>query len=282
MPSRDSHRDLIEQGKLATEQVANDFAQWRERDWIHLNAEMMLNMAKIVGERLALVMEVTHPPGQADRFRVRLRENADIVGAYNSANPIIWEDLPDGGQQTESRGVYYRWSPMEDGRRSFQFDPCHLRWDDLPLQAAREAAANLSRLFASCVKGSVEQQDHDQTVQSPPPAADPADVGTATPSEHTDSPIPNATEQAIIDFVHSEGFVGLASLDRTEKSRWLTGEKIAESTVPGKSDSYVKGVLSTLGKVGRLDNGRNNSRGSGYFLTEAGAKLVTRKKSSSS
>jgi hypothetical protein len=93
--------------------------------------------------------------------------------------------------------------------------------------------------------------------------------------------VPNeTTEQPVIDALHQLGSIGVEGLREIEKKERPTGERLAPKAIGRACDGQFKATLAHMVDLGWLGNGREHGLGGGYFLTEAGVALVTKKKRS--
>jgi hypothetical protein len=86
---------------------------------------------------------------------------------------------------------------------------------------------------------------------------------------------PNPTEQAVIDYLHKEGFIGLDSLEGKHREKHPTAERIAWPAIGHKCDGQFKATLSHMVDFGWIDNARHHGMSGGYYLNADGAKLAT-------
>ncbi len=96
--------------------------------------------------------------------------------------------------------------------------------------------------------------------------------------EETSPPVrrgPNPTERAVIDLLYKRGVTGVDALRKIPLKERPTGERLAQPAIARCCDSQFKATLAHMVDLRWIDNGKHHKAGPGYFLTQAGVKLVT-------
>lgn len=97
---------------------------------------------------------------------------------------------------------------------------------------------------------------------------------TTEPSPRSMRRSANATEQAVLQVLQNDGFVGAETLGDLPKAKRPTGAYLAKRAIGRNADGQFKATLSHMVDLEWIGNGQHERAGPGYFLRPKGVEVL--------